>query len=53
MRPSLQLSGPPGFLAPGSKAPLSLHIASFSGPQNLALRMSVNLGFSLTSNISR
>ncbi|XP_051009495.1 von Willebrand factor A domain-containing protein 7 [Acomys russatus] len=49
----LELSGPPGFLAPGSNAPLSLHIASFSGPQDLDLRTSVNPSFSLTSNISR
>nr|XP_006995647.1 von Willebrand factor A domain-containing protein 7 [Peromyscus maniculatus bairdii] len=49
----LELSGPPSFLTPGSKAPLSLHIASFSGPQDLDLRTSVNPGFSLTSNLSR
>ncbi|KAL1771848.1 von Willebrand factor A domain-containing protein 7 isoform X1 [Sigmodon hispidus] len=49
----LELSGPPAFLAPGSKVPLSLHIASFSGPQDLDLRMSVNPSFSLTSNLSR
>ncbi|XP_004711857.1 von Willebrand factor A domain-containing protein 7 isoform X1 [Echinops telfairi] len=49
----LELSGPPGFLTPGSKAPLSLHIASFSGPQDLHLRTSVNPSFPLTSNLSR
>ncbi|KAM9667081.1 von Willebrand factor A domain-containing protein 7 [Trichechus inunguis] len=49
----LELSGPPGFLAPGSKAPLSLHIATFSGPQDLDLRTSVNPSFALTSNLSR
>lgn len=51
--PSLQLSGPPDFLTPGSKVPLSLHVASFSGPQDLDLRTSVNPSFSLTSNLSR
>lgn len=49
----LELSGPPDFLTPGSKAPLSLHIASFSGSQDLDLRTSVNPSFSLTSNLSR
>ncbi|ERE88820.1 valyl-tRNA synthetase-like protein [Cricetulus griseus] len=49
----LELSGPPASLAPGSKAPLSLHVASFSGPQDLDLRTSVNPRFSLTSNLSR
>ncbi|XP_032958827.1 von Willebrand factor A domain-containing protein 7 isoform X4 [Rhinolophus ferrumequinum] len=49
----LELSGPPGILAPGSKAPLSLHIASFSGPQDLDLTTSVNSSFALTSNLSR
>ncbi|XP_063489272.1 von Willebrand factor A domain-containing protein 7 isoform X4 [Symphalangus syndactylus] len=49
----LELSGPSGFLAPGSKVPLSLRIASFSGPQDLDLRTSVNPSFSLTSNLSR
>lgn len=49
----LELSGPPDFLTPGSKAPLSLHIVSFSGPQDLDLRTSVNPSFSLTSNLSR
>ncbi|XP_077017460.1 von Willebrand factor A domain-containing protein 7 isoform X2 [Tamandua tetradactyla] len=49
----LELSGPSGFLAPGSKAPLSLHIASFSGPQDLDLRTSVNPSFAVTSNLSR
>ncbi|XP_006875645.1 PREDICTED: von Willebrand factor A domain-containing protein 7 [Chrysochloris asiatica] len=49
----LELSGPPGFLAPGSKVPLSLHIANFLGPQDLDLRTSVNPNFALTSNISR
>ncbi|XP_076772855.1 von Willebrand factor A domain-containing protein 7 isoform X3 [Arvicanthis niloticus] len=49
----LELSGPPDFLTPGSKAALSLHIASFSGPQDLDLRTSVNPSFSLTSNLSR
>lgn len=52
-RPPLQLSGPQGFLAPGSKAPLTLRIASFSSPQDLSLRTSVNSSFSLTSNLSR
>ncbi|XP_052020112.1 von Willebrand factor A domain-containing protein 7 [Apodemus sylvaticus] len=49
----LELSGPPDFVTPGSKAPLSLHIASFSGPQDLDVRTSVNPSFSLTSNLSR
>ncbi|XP_049621104.1 von Willebrand factor A domain-containing protein 7 [Suncus etruscus] len=49
----LELCGPQGFLAPGSKAPLSLRIASFSGPQDLDLNASVNPTFALTSNISR
>ncbi|XP_059794377.1 von Willebrand factor A domain-containing protein 7 isoform X4 [Balaenoptera ricei] len=49
----LELSGPPGFLAPGTKAPLSLRIASFSGPQDLDLRTYVNPSFALTSNLSR
>ncbi|XP_049988318.1 von Willebrand factor A domain-containing protein 7 isoform X3 [Alexandromys fortis] len=49
----LELSGPPGSLAPGSKVSLSLHVASFSGPQDLDLRTSVNPSFSLTSNLSR
>ncbi|XP_006215403.1 von Willebrand factor A domain-containing protein 7 isoform X2 [Vicugna pacos] len=49
----LELSGPPGFLAPGTKALLSLHIASFSGPRDLDLRTSVNPSFTLTSNLSR
>ncbi|XP_057555633.1 von Willebrand factor A domain-containing protein 7 isoform X4 [Hippopotamus amphibius kiboko] len=49
----LELSGPPGFLAPGTKAPLSLRIASFSGPQDLDLRTSVNPSFALTFNLSR
>lgn len=49
----LELSGPPDFLTPGSKAPLSLHISSFSGSQDLDLRTSVNPSFSLTSNLSR
>lgn len=49
----LELSGPPGFLAPGTKAPLTLRIASFSGPQDLDLRTSVNPSFALSSNISR
>ncbi|KAM7135943.1 von Willebrand factor A domain-containing protein 7 isoform 1-T2 [Molossus nigricans] len=49
----LELSGPQGFLAPGSKAPLTLHVASFSSPQDLNLRTSVNSSFSLTSNLSR
>lgn len=52
-RPPLQLSSSPGSLAPGSKAPLSLHIASFSGPQDLDLRTSVNPRFPLTFNLSR
>ncbi|XP_036724172.1 LOW QUALITY PROTEIN: von Willebrand factor A domain-containing protein 7 [Balaenoptera musculus] len=49
----LELSGPPGFLAPGTKAALSLRIASFSGPQDLDLRTYVNRSFALTSNLSR
>ncbi|KAM5287222.1 von Willebrand factor A domain-containing protein 7 isoform 2-T6 [Hipposideros larvatus] len=49
----LELSGPPGSLAPGSKVPLSLRIASFSGPQDLDIRTSVNSSFALTSNLSR
>ncbi|XP_032703185.1 von Willebrand factor A domain-containing protein 7 isoform X3 [Lontra canadensis] len=49
----LELSGSPGFLAPGSKAPLSLRITSFSGPQDLDLRTSVSPSFPLTSNLSR
>ncbi|XP_049744864.1 von Willebrand factor A domain-containing protein 7 isoform X2 [Elephas maximus indicus] len=49
----LELSGPPGFLAPGRKALLSLHITSFLGPQDLDLRTSVNPSFALTSNLSR
>ncbi|KAM6182344.1 von Willebrand factor A domain-containing protein 7 [Erethizon dorsatum] len=49
----LELSGPPGFLAPGSKAPLSLRVASFSGSQDLELRTSVHPSFALTSNLSR
>ncbi|KAK2508851.1 hypothetical protein MC885_011793, partial [Smutsia gigantea] len=51
--PPLQLNGPPGFLDPGSKAPLSLRIVSFSGPQDLDLRTFVNPSFALTSNLSR
>lgn len=49
----LELSGPPGFLAPGTTAPLSLRIASFSGPQDLYLRTSAKPSFALTSNLSR
>ncbi|XP_021079138.1 von Willebrand factor A domain-containing protein 7 isoform X2 [Mesocricetus auratus] len=49
----LELGGPPASLTPGSKAPLSLRVASFSGPQDLDLRTSVNPSFSLTSNLSR
>nr|XP_058933444.1 von Willebrand factor A domain-containing protein 7 isoform X4 [Kogia breviceps] len=49
----LELSGPSGFLAPGTEALLSLRIASFSGPQDLDLRTSVNPSFALTSNLSR
>ncbi|CAK6447157.1 unnamed protein product [Pipistrellus nathusii] len=49
----LELSGPGGSLAPGSKAPLSLRIASFSGPRDLDLRTWVNSSFTLTSNLSR
>ncbi|MBZ3873290.1 von Willebrand factor A domain-containing protein 7, partial [Sciurus carolinensis] len=49
----LEFSGPPGFLTPGSKAPLSLRIASFSVPQDLDIRISVNPSFTLTSNLSR
>ncbi|XP_011280610.2 von Willebrand factor A domain-containing protein 7 isoform X1 [Felis catus] len=48
----LELSGSPGFLVPGSKAPLSLRIASFSDPQDLDLRTSVKPSFALTSNLS-
>lgn len=48
-----QLSGPPGFLAPGTTALLSLRIASFSGPQDLHLRTSAKPNFALTSNLSR
>ncbi|XDA87422.1 hypothetical protein R6Z07M_016782 [Ovis aries] len=48
----LELSGPPGFLAPGTTAPLSLRIASFSGPQDLHLRTSAKPNFALTSNLS-
>lgn len=51
--PPPQLSGPPGFLAPGTTAPLSLRIASFSGPQDLYLRTSAKPSFALTSNLSR
>ncbi|XP_047590528.1 von Willebrand factor A domain-containing protein 7 isoform X5 [Lutra lutra] len=49
----LELGGSPGFLAPGSKVPLSLRITSFSGPQDLDLRTSVSPSFPLTSNLSR
>ncbi|XP_059034855.1 von Willebrand factor A domain-containing protein 7 isoform X2 [Mustela lutreola] len=49
----LELGGSPGFLAPGSKALLSLRITSFSGPQDLDLRTSVSPSFPLTSNLSR
>ncbi|XP_037375316.1 von Willebrand factor A domain-containing protein 7 [Talpa occidentalis] len=49
----LELSGPPGFPVPGSKVLLSLRITSFSGPQDLHLRTSVNPGFAVTSNLSR
>ncbi|XP_058163665.2 von Willebrand factor A domain-containing protein 7 [Dasypus novemcinctus] len=49
----LELSGPPGCLAPGSKAPLSLRVTSFSGPQDLEFRTSVSPSFALTSNLSR
>ncbi|KAM6185334.1 von Willebrand factor A domain-containing protein 7 [Rhynchocyon petersi] len=49
----LELSGPPGFLTPGSHTQLSLHIVSFSGPQDLDVKTSVNPSFALTSNISR
>ncbi|XP_066120367.1 von Willebrand factor A domain-containing protein 7 [Saccopteryx bilineata] len=49
----LELSGPPSLLAPGSQVPLSLRIASFSGPQDLDLRTSVTSSFALTSNLSR
>ncbi|XP_053457357.1 von Willebrand factor A domain-containing protein 7 isoform X2 [Nycticebus coucang] len=48
-----KLSGPQSFLTPGSRVPLSLHIASFSGPQDLDLRTSVNPSFALTSNLSK
>lgn len=46
-------SGPPDLLAPGSRAPLSLRVASFSGPQDLDLRTSVYPSFALASNLSR
>ncbi|XP_012886556.1 PREDICTED: von Willebrand factor A domain-containing protein 7 [Dipodomys ordii] len=49
----LELNGPPDFLVPGSKAPLSLHISSFSGPQDLDLQISVNPSFAITSNLTR
>ncbi|XP_060045461.1 von Willebrand factor A domain-containing protein 7 isoform X2 [Erinaceus europaeus] len=49
----LELSGPSGSLAPGNKAALTLHIASFSGPQDMELSTSVNPSFTLTSNLSR
>ncbi|KAM5262659.1 von Willebrand factor A domain-containing protein 7 [Ctenodactylus gundi] len=49
----LELSGPPGFLTPGSKALISLRIASFTGPQYLDLRISTSPSFPLTSNLSR
>ncbi|XP_002714326.3 von Willebrand factor A domain-containing protein 7 isoform X1 [Oryctolagus cuniculus] len=49
----LELSGPPDLLAPGSRAPLSLRVASFSGPQDLDLRTSVYPSFALASNLSR
>ncbi|KAI6048247.1 von Willebrand factor A domain-containing protein 7 isoform X1 [Marmota monax] len=49
----LELSGPPGFLAPGSKALLTLRITSFSVPQDLDIRISVNPSFAFTSNLSR
>ncbi|XP_040844519.1 von Willebrand factor A domain-containing protein 7 isoform X1 [Ochotona curzoniae] len=49
----LELSGPPGLLAPGSRVPLSLRITSFSGPQDLDLKASVHPSFPLTSNLSR
>ncbi|XP_006154352.1 von Willebrand factor A domain-containing protein 7 [Tupaia chinensis] len=49
----LELSGPPGFLVPGSKTPLIFRISSFSGPRDLDLSTSVNPGFTLTSNLSR
>ncbi|XP_048660986.1 von Willebrand factor A domain-containing protein 7 isoform X3 [Marmota marmota marmota] len=48
----LELSGPPGFLAPGSKALLTLRITSFSVPQDLDIRISVNPSFAFTSNLS-
>ncbi|XP_008819730.1 von Willebrand factor A domain-containing protein 7 [Nannospalax galili] len=48
----LELTGPPGFLAPGSKAPLSIRITSFSGPQDLDLRTGVSPGFALSSNLT-
>ena len=51
--PPPQLSGPSGFLAPGTTAWLSLRIASFSGPQDLYLRTSAKPSFALTSNLSR
>ncbi|XP_044234216.2 von Willebrand factor A domain-containing protein 7 isoform X2 [Ursus arctos] len=49
----LELGGSPGFLAPGSRALLSVRVASFSGPQDLDLRTSVSPSFPLTSNLSR
>ncbi|XP_034516376.1 von Willebrand factor A domain-containing protein 7 isoform X2 [Ailuropoda melanoleuca] len=49
----LELAGSPGFLAPGSRAPLSVRVASFSGHQDLDLRTSVSPSFPLTSNLSR
>lgn len=51
--PPPQLGGSPGFLAPGSRALLSVRVASFSGPQDLDLRTSVSPSFPLTSNLSR
>ncbi|XP_006896236.1 PREDICTED: von Willebrand factor A domain-containing protein 7 [Elephantulus edwardii] len=49
----LELSGPPGFLTPGTHTQLSFYIASFLGPQELSLTATVNPSFALTSNLSR
>ncbi|KAM4835035.1 von Willebrand factor A domain-containing protein 7 [Thomomys bottae] len=49
----LELSSPSSFLVPGSKVPLSLHISSFSSPQDLELKTFVNPSFALTSNLTR
>ncbi|XP_048205176.1 von Willebrand factor A domain-containing protein 7 [Perognathus longimembris pacificus] len=49
----VELSGPPSFLVPGSKVPLSLYISSFSGTQDLDIKTDVNPHFALTSNLTR